>query len=50
VFRFAHDMINVESGETAASCELTAVHPDSAARKSIAFEDKVRGLAQKFMV
>jgi acyl-CoA thioester hydrolase len=49
VLRFAHHMINVESGETAASCELTAVHLDNAARKSIAFEDKVRGLAQKLM-
>ena len=44
-----HDMINVESGETAASCELTGVYLDRAARRSIAFEDKVRGLAQKLM-
>jgi acyl-CoA thioester hydrolase len=49
VLRFAHDMINVESGETAASCELTGVYLDRAARRSIAFEDKVRGLAQKLM-
>jgi acyl-CoA thioester hydrolase len=49
VLRFAHDMINVETGESAASCELTAVHLDRAARRSIAFEDKVRGLAQKLM-
>jgi acyl-CoA thioester hydrolase len=49
VLRFAHDMINVETGESAASCELTAVHLDRAARKSIAFEDKVRALAQKLM-
>ncbi len=49
VLRFAHDMINTESEEIAASCELTAVHLDRAARKSIAFEDKVRGLAQKLM-
>ena len=42
VLRFAHDMINVESGETAASCELTGVYLDRAARRSIAFEDKVR--------
>ena len=47
VLRFAHDMINVESGEIAASCELTGVHLDSAARKSIAFEDKVQALARK---
>ena len=49
VLRFAHDMINVESGEIAASCELTGVYLDRAARRSIAFEDKVRGLAQKLM-
>ncbi len=49
VLRFAHDMINTESEEIAASCELTAVHLDRAARKSIAFEDKVRGLAQKLI-
>ena len=49
VLRFGHDMINVESGETAASCELTGVYLDRAARRSIAFEDKVRGLAQKLM-
>jgi len=49
VMRFAHDMINAESGEIAASCELTAVHLDSAARRSIAFEDKVRALAQKLV-
>jgi acyl-CoA thioester hydrolase len=49
VLRFGHDMINVESGKTAASCELTGVYLDRAARRSIAFEDKVRGLAQKLM-
>jgi len=49
VLRFGHDMINVESGETAASCELTGVYLDRAARRSIAFEDKVRGLAQKLI-
>ena len=49
VLRFAHDMINVENGETAASCELTAVHLDRTARRSIVFEDKVQGLARKLM-
>jgi len=49
VLRFAHDMINVETGESAASCELTGVHLDRAARRSIAFEDKVRGPAPKLM-
>jgi acyl-CoA thioester hydrolase len=49
VLRFAHDMTNVETGESAASCELTAVHLDRAARRSIAFDDKVRSLAQNLM-
>ena len=49
VLRFAHDMINVENGEIVASCELTAVHLDRAARGSIAFEDKIQALAQKLM-
>jgi len=34
--RFVHEMIDVTTGETAATCELVAVHMDSAARKSIA--------------
>jgi acyl-CoA thioester hydrolase len=50
VLRFAHDMINLETGESAASCELTAVHLDNAARKSIPFEDEIRALAQKAMM
>jgi acyl-CoA thioester hydrolase len=49
VLRFAHDMVNVESGESAASCELTGVHLDRGARRSIAFEDNVQALAQKFL-
>jgi acyl-CoA thioester hydrolase len=49
VLRFTHDMTNVETGESAASCELTAVHLDRAARRSIVFNDKVRSLAQKLM-
>jgi acyl-CoA thioester hydrolase len=49
VLRLVHDMINVETGESAASCELTAVHLHSAARKSIPFEDNVQALAQKLM-
>jgi acyl-CoA thioester hydrolase len=49
VLRFAHHMINVENSEAAASCELTAVHLDRTARKSIAFEDKIQALAQKLM-
>ena len=49
VLRFAHDLSNVETGESAAGCEITAVHTDTAARKSIAFEVEIRALAQKAM-
>ena len=49
VIRFVHDMINAETGEIAASCELTAVHLDRNARKSIAFEDAIRAKADKLM-
>lgn len=49
VIRFAHDMINSETGEVAATCELTAVHLDRAARKSIAFEAAIRANAERLM-
>ena len=49
VIRFVHDMINAETGEIAASCDLTAVHLDRNARKSIAFESAIRANAQKMM-
>jgi acyl-CoA thioester hydrolase len=49
VIRFAHDMLNAETGEIAATCELTAVHLDREARKSIAFEDAIRVNAEKMM-
>jgi len=32
--RFIHEMIDVTTGETAATCELVAVHTDTEARKS----------------
>ncbi|TPQ32398.1 thioesterase [Bradyrhizobium guangdongense] len=38
LIRFRHDMSNVETSEIAASCEITAVHMDRAARKSAPFE------------
>lgn len=49
----AGDIVEVRSrvldGETAASCELTGVHLDRTARKSIAFEDNIQALAQKLI-
>ena len=49
VIRFTHDMINSETGEIAASCELTAVHLDRSARKAIAFEAEIAANAGKMM-
>ena len=49
VIRFTHEMLNAETGEVAALCELTAVHLDRQARKSIAFEDAIRDKAAALM-
>lgn len=39
--RFAHDMVNVETGELAATTELTAVHLDTRLRKAVAFAPEI---------
>ena len=44
--RFFHQMIDCESGEIAATCELVAAHLDTSARKAIALPDKVRKKAE----
>lgn len=49
VLRFSHDMVNVETGEIAAFCELTAVHLDRQARKSIPFEDAITAKAEALL-
>ncbi len=40
--RFAHEMIDCASGETASRCELVGVHLDTIARKGIFLPDDVR--------
>jgi acyl-CoA thioester hydrolase len=40
--RFMHEMRNGATGEVAAVCELTGVHLDRQARKSVAFAEAVR--------
>ena len=40
--RFRHEMRNAETGETAATCEVTGVHMDRQARKSAPFPDAIR--------
>jgi len=47
--RFLHEMRNAETGEIVATCELTAVHLDRQAHKSMPFEDAVRAIAAKHL-
>ena len=49
VIRFVHEMRNAEIGEIAATCELTGVHMDRRARKSVAFADSIREAARKHL-
>ena len=48
--RFVHEMCNAETGEIAATCEITGVHMDRQARKSIPFADTIRRAAAKLLV
>src|ERR1700739_1228820 len=48
--RFLHEMRNAETGELAATCEITGVHMDRALRKSIAFSPDIREAAAKHLV
>ena len=48
--RFLHEMRNAETGETAAICEITAVHLDREAHKSMAFPPAIREIAMKHLV
>ena len=47
--RILHEMHNAETGEIAATCEITAVHLDRQAHKSMPFEDAVRAVAAKHL-
>ena len=48
--RFVHEMRNGETGEVAASCEITAVHMDRQLRKSAPFEEAIRTVAAQHLV
>ena len=48
--RFLHEMRNAETGEVAATCEITGVHMDRKARKSAAFPEEVRVAAMRYLV
>ena len=47
--RFLHEMRNAETGEVAATCEITAVHLDRQAHKAAPFEDAIRSIAVKHL-
>ena len=47
--RFLYEMRNAETGEIAATCELTAVHLDRQAHKAMPFEDAVRSIAARHL-
>ena len=49
VIRFAHEMKNDETGETAARTTLVAVHLDTTKRKARAFPDDVRQRARSLI-
>jgi len=48
--RFLHEMRNAETGDIAATCEITGVHMDRALRKSTAFAPDIRKAAAKHLV
>ena len=43
--RLLHEMRNAETGEIAATCEITGVHMDRQARKSVPFAPAIRNVA-----
>jgi len=47
--RFLHEMRNAETGEIAATCEITAVHLDRQAHKSIPLPSAIRETAAKHL-
>jgi acyl-CoA thioester hydrolase len=47
--RVRHEMRNLETGELAATCEITAVHLDKQAHRSCAFPATVRAAAEALM-
>jgi acyl-CoA thioester hydrolase len=48
--RFRHEMRNAETGEIAATCEITGVHMDRGSRKSTAFAPDFREAATRLLV
>lgn len=46
VVRFVHEMIHTETGDVAAVCDLTGVHLDRTARKSVPFPEEIRSIGE----
>jgi acyl-CoA thioester hydrolase len=49
LIRISHEMRNAETGEVAASCEITGVHMDRKARKSAPFAPDIRNTALRHL-
>jgi acyl-CoA thioester hydrolase len=49
VLKFGHEMINAETGEVAATSELTGVHFDREARRACPMPDEVASLASAML-
>lgn len=49
VVRFTHELINTETGEVAAVCEMTTIHMDRIARKSAPIPPALREAALKYV-
>jgi acyl-CoA thioester hydrolase len=47
--RFLHEMRNAETGKIAATCEITAVHLDREAHKSVPLPPPIREIAMKHL-
>ena len=47
--RIGHEMRNAETGEIAATCEITGVHMDRSLRKSAPFTEAIRETALKYL-
>jgi len=47
--RFLHEMRNAETGDIAATCEITGVHMDRQARKSAAFPETIHAAAVRYV-
>jgi acyl-CoA thioester hydrolase len=50
VIRFVHEMRSCESGEIAATCEMTTIHMDRVARKSTPIPAELREAALRHVV